>query len=254
MSKHLYLTTSPESLIASMLPPVEFGTYLSRGTKNRNKGEAIYFEIDLFQVEKLIDLDSLNRRCVAKPDGSPKCSVYLSIYRVLEKLPLSAFKNLYLTTENGHTLELKKSPYNSGKEVRGKLHLYQELCPVTPMVASILAPSAFLKRLTDGSSPIVLPKLLFVDLKLGELATNPLRGSAEQLPYPNVGHLRDCLEILREEEGKEMKTVLRFFFGLLLFRTIESGFFIGAKDEMIYYPYPSISELELINYDFFRSI
>ena len=51
------------------------------------------------------------------------------------------------------------------------------------MVASSLAPSAFLKKLTDGSTPIVLPKLFFVELKLGELATDPLSGSAENLPY-----------------------------------------------------------------------
>jgi hypothetical protein len=254
MSKYIYLTTPPEALIASMLPPKDFGTYLSRGTKNRNRGEAIFFEIDLGQIEKLVDMESIKRRCIAKPDGSPKSSVYLSVYRVLEKLPLSAFKDLYLTTENGCTLQLKKSSYDPAREIKGKLHLYQELCPVTPLVASVLPPSAFLKRLTDGSTPIVLPKLFFVDLKLGELATNPLRGSGEHLPYSNIGHLRDCLEILKDEEGKDMKTVLRFFYGSLLFRTIEDGFFIGSEDEMNYYPYPEFLELEMINYDFFRAI
>lgn len=254
MKRYLYLTTPPEALIASMLPPKEFGNYLSRGTKNRNRGEAIFFQIDQYQVGNLIDVRYLERRCVAKPDGNPKSSVYLSIYRVLEKLPLSAFMNLYLTTENGNTLELKKSPYDPGRETKGRIHLYQELCPVTPLIASVLSPSVFLRRLTDGSSPIVVPKLFFVDLKLGELATNPLRGSGENLPYTNIGHLRDCLEILKDEEGKDMKTVLRFFYGSLLFRTIEDGFFVGGGNEMIYYPYPEILEMEMINYEFFRSI
>jgi hypothetical protein len=237
-----------------MLPPAEFGSYLSTGTKKRNKGQAIFFEVDLAKIEKLIDMDSLNKRCVAKADGKPKNSVYLSVYKVLELIPLSALKNLYLTTENGYTLELKKATYDNTREVLGKLHLFQELCPVTPLVASELTPSSFLKRLTDGSIPIVLPKLFFVDLKLGELATNPLSGSVEHLPYSNIGHLRDCLEILKGEYEKHMKTVQRLYSGSLLYRTIESGFYVGSKNEIIYYPYPSLSELENINYEFFRSI
>ena len=254
MNKYIYLTATPEALIASMLPPVDFGVYLSTGTKKRNKGQAIFFEVDLRQIEKLIDMDSLNSRCVTKPDGSLKSSVYLSVYKVLEMIPLSALKSLYLTTDHGNTLELKKVAYDKSKESKNALHLYQELCPVTPLVASELAPSVFLKRLTDGSIPIVLPKLFFVDQKLGELATNPISGSAEQLPYSNVGHLRDCLEILKGEYEKHMKTVQRSSTGSLLYRTIESGFYVGSGDEIIFYPYPKMEELENINYEFFRSI
>ena len=254
MSKYIYLTCTPEALVASMLPPEGFGMYLSTGTKKRNKGQTIFFEVDLRQIERIIDMDSLNKRCVPKEDGSPKSSVYLSVYRVLETIPTSALKSLYLTTDHGCVLELKRASYDKSKEARNALHLYQELCPVTPLVASELAPSAFLKRLTDGSQPIVLPKLFFVELKLGELATNPLGGSAEHLPYQNVGHLRDCLEILKGEYEKHMKTVQRIYSGLLLYRTIETGFYVGAKDDMAFYPYPTKSELENINYEFFRAI
>jgi len=254
MNKFIYLTSMPEALIASMLPPEDFGEYLSTGTKKMNKGQAIFFEIDPGQIEKLIDMDELNQRCVAKPDGTPKSSVYLSIYKVLEMIPLSALKSLYLTTDNGYTLELKKTPYDQSLENKNKLYLFQELCPVSPMVASVLAPSAFLKRLTDGSIPIVLPKLFFVELKLGDLATNPQKGSIDYLPFTNVGHLKDCLEILNVEKEKQMKTVQRFFTGTLLYRTIESGFYIGSKDEIIFYPYPTLTELEDVNYEFFRSI
>lgn len=254
MDKYVYLTCTPEALVASMLPPEGFGLYLSTGTKKRNKAQTIFFEVDLDKISNLIDMESLNRRCVAKEDGSPKSSVYLSVYRVLEMVPLDALKSLYLTTDHGIALELKKAPYDLSGEVKGALHLYQELDPVTPLVASGLPPSAFVKRLTDGSTPITLPKLFFVELKLGELATNPLYGSAEHLPYQNIGHLRDCLEILRGEYDKHMKTVQRIFSGELLYRTIESGFYVGAKDDIVFYPYPSMAELENINYEFFRAI
>jgi len=254
MSKFIYLSVTPEALIASMLPPKDFGEYLSTGTKKMNKGQAIFFEIDLNQIEHLIDMDSLNRRCVPKSDGSPKNSVYLSVYKVLEMIPLSAIKSLYLTSYNGRTLELKRTPYNQAAEAKNRLYLFQELCPVSPMIASDLPPSAFLKRLTDGSIPIVLPKLFFVELKLGDLATDPKKGSIDYLPYTNVGHLRDCLENLTGEYEKRMKTVQRVFSGNLLYRTIDSGFYLGSKDEIIFYPYPTLTELENINYDFFRSI
>ena len=199
-------------------------------------------------------MENLNSRCVAKHDGKPKSSVYLSVYKVLELIPLEALKSLYLTTDNGHTLELKREVYDPAKEIANKLHLYQELCPVTPLVASELAPAGFVKKLTDGSTPIVLPKLFFVDLKLGELATNPLYGSVEHLPYTNVGHLRDCLEILKGEYKKHMKTVQRVYYGTILYRTIESGFYVGSGDDVLYYRYPTMTELENINYEFFRSI
>ena len=254
MSKYIYLTCNPEALVASMLPPEAFGLYLSTGTKKRNKGQAIFFEVDLEKIRSLIDLDSLNKRCVAKEDGSPKSSVYLSVYKVLEMVPLTSLKSLYLTTDHGIVLELKKSDYDKSREPGNELHLYQELCPVAPLVASSLAPSVFLKKLTDGSIPIVLPKLFFVELKLGELAVNPLEGSSENLPYPNIGHLRDCLEIIKGEYEKHMKTVHRIFSGELLYRTVASGFYVGAKDEIIHYRYPKMKDLEKMNYNFFRAI
>jgi hypothetical protein len=51
-----------------------------------------------------------------------------------------------------------------------------------------------------------------------------------------------------------MKTVQRIYSGILLYRTIETGFYVGSKDEVYYYPYPSMKELEDINYEFFREI
>ncbi len=254
MGKYLYLAITPEALIASMLPPVEFGAYVATGTKKCNRGQAIFFEVDIHQVEPQINMDYLNSRCVSKPDGKPKSSVYLSVYRVLESVPLTALKNLYLTTDNGLVLELKKAPYDRSGPVRKDVHLYQELCPVTPQVASSLPPHEFLKTLTDGSLQICLPKLFFVDLKLGDLANNPLSGSAEHLPYGSIPHLRDCLEILKTEERKQMKTVQRIFSGSLLYRTIETGFYVGTGDDILFYPYPTMAKLEEMNYEFFRAI
>jgi hypothetical protein len=51
-----------------------------------------------------------------------------------------------------------------------------------------------------------------------------------------------------------MKTVNRLFSGELLYRTIETGFYVGDKDEIICYSYPKMPEIEKINYNFFRAI
>lgn len=254
MRKYIYLSAIPEALIASMQPPKEFGNYMATGTLKRNVSQAIYFEVDMDQIRDQIDVDYINIRCIRKPDGSPKNSVYLSTYRVLEMIPLKALKELYVTTETGVVLELKRTEYDKSKDEKNALHLYQELCPVSPRVASTFAPSEFLTSLTDGSTHLNIPKLFFADLKLGELALNPISGSAEQLPYRNVGHLRDCLDILKREEKKHMKTVSRVFSGTLLFRTINKGFYVGDKDNILFYPFPSMKELEDENYDFFRAV
>lgn len=253
MSQFIYLSITPEALIGSMLPPEEFGAYLATGTKKRNRGQAIFFEIDLEKIRNLIDMDYLLKRCVRKSDGTPKHTVYLSIYKVLESIPLAAFKSLYLTTDHGIVLELKASAYDQGREDKNIAHLYQELCPVTPQVVSSYSPAHFLEVLTNGSMPISLPKLLFVELKLGGLASNPLSGSAEHLPYTNLAHLRDCLITLKDDE-KNMKTVIRFYNGELLYRSIESGFYLGEKKNLVYYRYPSMTELESLNYEFFRTL
>jgi len=253
MSKYLYLSVTPEALIASMLPPAEFGEYMATGTKKSNKGQMIFFEVDLGMVQDLVNMDYIEKSCVRHPDGSPKHSVYLSVYRVLENIPLKALKNLYLTTDHGIVLELSPSKYDESCEQNSSFHLYQELCPVAPQVVSEFCPASFLKVLTDGSRQFKLPKLFFVELKLGELASNPSTGSAEHLPYTHVRHMRDCLLSLKGYE-KKMKTVVRSYNGSLLYRTIASGFYVGSGNDMIYYRYPTMQELEEINYDFLSTL
>jgi len=254
MSTHIYLSVTPEALIGSMLPPVEFGAYLATGTKKRNKGQAIFFEIDPELVRDSIDMNYLRSRCISKPDGSPKSSVYLSVYRVLESVPISSFKSLYLTTENGIALEIKKEEYDKSVNPVGTFQLYQELCPVTPQIVTTLKPADFIKKMTDGSLHIMLPKLLMVDMDLGGLAEGDLKAYVDYLPMRQVEHLKDCIEILKNEEKKQMKTVQRFFTGSLLYRKIKSGFYLGSKEVTLFYPFPKLPELEQMNYEFFRAI
>lgn len=251
MKKYLYLSLTPEALIASMLPPLEFGNYMAIGSRKRTRGQAIFFELDLEKVNDHFPLDLIDKRCVPDENGKPKRSVYLSIYRVLEHIPFEAFKDLFLVTDDGRVLKLSQG--NFDEKENHHLHLYQQLCPVTPMIASISGPNEFLNLLTDENKPVSVPKLVFVELDLGELADDPKNGKVENLPYPNIEHLRDCLVGLTNKPDKPSKTVIRIFKGELFYRTCKNGFFVGGENKMLYYPFPSLKDLNDEHYVWWRS-
>jgi hypothetical protein len=251
MEIYLYLSATPEALIASMLPPDEFGNYLAVGTEKRTRGQAIFFEVDIEKTINILPMEYIKRRCVPQ-NGRPKKSVYVSIYRVLENMPLDVLKSLYLVTDDGRVIELKQGEYKPEENDLG-LHLYQELLPVTPRVASSLNPREFIQYMTGQVEQIRLPKLFFVELNIDELSTDPVKGSVKNLPYPNIDHLRDCLISLKLEPQKLKKTVIRFFQGDLLYRTCKNGFFIGDKSNFLYYPFPVMEELQDKYYTWWRS-
>ena len=251
MKTYLYFSATPEALIASNLEPEKFGRYLAVGTQKRSRGQAVFFELDMDLMGDVISKKYIEENCIPRTDGSPKRSLYLSIYRVIEHVPLEALKSLYLTTDDGRVLILDQSEFINPKGE--SLHLYQELCPVTPRIASTLNPVDFVGHVCDKNNSISVPKLLCVQLDLGELAYDPVAGSVEDLPYSNIYHLRDCLIGLLQNKSKRTKTVVRFFNGDVQYRTCKNGFFIGDGEKCIFYPFPSKEELEEKHHSWWRS-
>lgn len=251
MKTYLYLSLVPESLIASMLPPEDFGKYYAVGNKKRTRGQAIFFEVDPARLDrKAFPLDDIEKQCRPHEDGRPKNSLYLSIYRVLEHVPIGALKKLYLVTEDGRVLGLDAQPYVASETP--ELRLYQELCPVTPRVVSKLDPAAFTKFITDRNQPISVPRIVFVELILRDLRRDPDTPNVDELPYLNIEHLRDCLRELRNEFSKPTKTVIRQGHDLL-YRTIRGGFYVGDQTDLKYYAMPSREELDSTHYVWWRS-
>ena len=239
MKKYYYLVVTPDSLIVSHLDPVDFGNYLAVGAKKQIRGQAIFFEIDPDKTK--VHQDYINMKLKPYDDGQPKRSVYISIYRALESVPMDAFRDLYLVTDDGHVLALEKKDYVSNKPAN--IHLYQQLMPITTRVASKLSPPDFIRFLTDTMQPVSAPKICFVDLKLNDLVDNPY-APLSNLPYPNPDFLRDCIIKLKDSPGRQTKTVLRFLRDDISYRTIETGFFIGDKHHYLFYPFPKIEDLE----------
>ena len=251
MDYYFYVTSIPEALVVSMLPPKEFGCYLALGSKKRARGRAVFFEVDPELKSDYFDLSQVKRKCVPHPDGEPKHSVYISVYRVFENVPLDAFGNLYLTTRDGKVLSLSQSSYESQR--KAELYLYKEMGPIYPTIASKLAPLEFARFITDQSRLISVPKIFFADLELGHLAQDVGSLESVALPYNDILHIHDCLVELQTAKEKQTKTVNRADAFDFFYRTIKEGFFLGEGDRLLYYRFPSKAELDYEQHDWWRS-
>lgn len=248
---HLYLSLIPEALIASMLSPEEFGSYYAVGSHSKQRGEAMFIELDPNFRSNFFRIEDGLERCIPHPDGTPKKSVYISTYRILEHVPTDVFRKLYLVTAYGSVLGLDTD--SNIPETTESLHLYQEIAPVQPLVVSTKDPRSFYEMIThDPSSLIHLPAIAFVELQLGELATDPEFGAVRDLPYSNINHLRECLISLNDKEVQN-KMVSRAGSVIFPYRTIKNGIFVGNTENLVYYPFPSREELRSTHYRWWQS-
>lgn len=248
---HLYLSLIPEALIASMLTPEEFGVYYAVGTAKKARGQAVFFEVDPGFRHDYFRIEEGFQRCVPHEDGRPKASIYISVYRVLEHVPLPALDRLYLVTCDGRVLGLDTS--DQLPEPTHALHLYQEIAPVNPLVVSSLGPQAFYELIIKNPNILLrLPAVCFAELRLGELAVDPQHGRVGDLPYSRIDHLRQCLSALATKTV-DAKMVNRTEPATFSYRTLKSGIFVGNEAEFRFYPFPSAETLRANHYRWWRS-
>ncbi len=251
MQVHLYLMCyRTEALVASHLSAEEFGAYMAVGTQKRTSGNVAFFEIDPTLKSEALNLPEALTRCTPHADGSPRRSKYLSIYRVMENIPLTAYGRLYLTTRDGRVLALEGQEYFDGSHSSTPTNMYVELCPVMPRVVSSLSPSAFCKFITDPKHAIYIPKLFFADTLIDREADGRL---AKYLPYRDPEHIQDCLASIGKDSDKLTKTVDRNPPLVAFYRTIRRGFFLGDQTGVRFYPYPSQEELDEKHHPWWRS-
>lgn len=257
MSVYLYFSLIPEALIASNLPPEQFGQYYATGSGYKSKGQCIFFAVDPGFRHDYFEIDTAIKRCVPAADGTPKHSVYVSVYRVLEHIPVSALGRLYLTTSYGHTLGIERGALP--EEKGACLHLYQDLSPVNSLVVSNLEPAAFYDSVTNHPSKFIrFPGLIFVELELDELARDPENGKANELPYPFIHHLREALMVLQPRHDdrpstKDSKMVHRVHSLEFPYRMIKKGFYVGNGADFAFYPMLDHGELRDKHNQWWRS-
>ena len=99
------------ALVASNLPPEEFGRHYTVGSSRYYHGQVIFAQIqddyrhDYFQIDELLE------EVVPNQAGRPKRTKFISCYRVLEHIDLSSFLDLYITSVSGKVLRLQQAPY-----------------------------------------------------------------------------------------------------------------------------------------------
>ena len=242
MKIHYYmLCFRYEALVASHLEPIDFGRYMALGTQKHTRGNVLFFEIDPELKSDYFKLDDIQKRCAPHEDGSPKRSKYISVYRVLEHIPLNAFDKLYLVTADGRVMYLSESQHPE-EEKQHDAHLFQELCPLSPMVASALQPSQFCKFITDPHNPIHIPRIFFADLLADRDESGHLAG---YLLYSDPMHIVDCLKDVEKGLTKTTKTVSRNPVLHGFFRTINRGFYLGDLTGVKFYRFPERRTLEV---------
>jgi len=252
MAHHLYLSLEPEALIASMLEPGDFASYYAVGTQSKTQGQAVFIEIDPSFRHPELPVEAGLERCKPHADGGPKRSVYITVYRALERIPLSAMGKLHLVTRDGRSLALEASRATALDDEG--LHFYHELAPTRPAVVSTLGPARFFSLLMGREGGFQgLPAAAFVELRLGELASDPEHGAMGDLPYENIEHLRSCLSQLRSKDVKS-KIFDRSNPGVFLYRTVKNGVFIGnSREGLAVYTMLSSKEIKENHYDWWRS-
>lgn len=251
MGPNYYLTIFPtEALVASQHDPEFFGTYMATGGRDGSSEIVMFLAVD--PSFPGFDWEYARTACVPHPDGRPKNSVYLSIYRALERVPFAALGDLHLTTRDGRTLTIPKGSYDE-TVATGTYHVYQELCPVHPLVVSKLAPREFGRYITGNQTKLQLPKIAFAELKVVDLDNLEDSGNIGGLYDRNINHLRRCVESVTSGSPKSTKTLERSHVESFTFNVIKSGIYLCDGTDTIAYVMPSLDELRTHHYDWARS-
>jgi hypothetical protein len=252
MSLRYYLSIFPtEALIASQLEPQQFGAYMATGSKKGSAEQIIFIEVE-GNFGKDFDWGYAEKKCVSHPNGNPKHSVYLSVYRTLEQVPVDKLGKMYLTTKDGRVLSLSKEEYKESINGRN-YYIYQELCPVNPVIASIQDPEDFARDITDSKRKIYVPKIVFTDMKVPDF-DNPEKSGNLGSMYDNKGaHVLNCIASVTGDKGKKNKTIDRSHVESFSFQVIGNAVYISDGKGLLEYKMPSIDDLKKNNYDWGRS-
>lgn len=250
---HYYLLIFPmEGMVASMVNPFDFGVYMATGAKRGTAERLIFIEIT-GDISQHFDVDYAVKKCVVRPDGQMKNSVYLSIYRTLEHVPLSVMGKMYLITRDGRALALDPHPLPKEKSKK-PFFIYQELSPMRPVVVSSLEPGEFSRYMTDPQrTHAYVPRIAFADLKVIDLDHLDNAGNIGDLYFQNIAHLRRCIQSVTTNPNKFTKTLDRSRLESFTYQLIDSGFYVGNSKDALFYPMKSEEELRREHYYWAKS-
>lgn len=253
METHYYLSIFPlEALIASQLSPEQFGQYMATGRKNGSYEKLMFIEVE-GGFGDFFDWKHAEQNTIRHDDGEPKHSLWMSVYRTLENVPLSAMKNLYLVTNDGRSLSIAPSEYKK-PDVDRRYYVYQELCPIRPLVVSAYDPQTFSTHMTHNDVKVSVPKIAFTDLKVINFDNLEDTGNVGSVYDTNLEHLKACIvSVTAEDAVKRVKNVERSRTESFGYQTINGGVYVGEGESVIQYAMPSLDEIRMNHFDWGRS-
>jgi hypothetical protein len=187
-----------------------------------------------------------------------KKTKFISSYGVLEHVDLKALKNLYLVTANGKTLEIASKPYTAINEP-GLVRIYQEVTPLTNLVASTLDQRSFGKYITSETRSKGAPKICFTQYEFNVAEFLEKNKNREMMyspiPETNPARLYEYLVELKTNPAKKTKTIsLNTTLLEASYALIRHGFWFAVGTDLLFYPMPSSEELENKHYDWWRFV
>jgi hypothetical protein len=258
--KHLYLILYPnEALVASQLSPEEFAKHYSIGTPRHFTGKVIFAEVDSgFRSDYLRIEEYLGYTESGQP-GVPKRTKFVKSYRVLEHIDFAALRKLYLVTTDGASLGLDRSEEPADGGTKGRVRVYQEICPLQLLVASNLDPRAFGKYITAETWSKGAPKIFFTqyDIDVEEVVSRKEVQAFNMGPLPNVNptNLPNALKELQADPNKRTKTVsLNPNLDVMSYKAIQPGFWFAAGASIVFYRMPTMDELHYQHYSWWRHL
>ncbi len=254
----LFVILHPTSaLIGSQLTAEQLARHYTVGPTRHYRGKVIFAEVDAAFRNPYFRIDEAMSELKPHEDGRPKATKFISTYRILEHIDLSALKELHLVSGEGYCLDLQPAPY-SGEPAAGE-KIYAEISPMHMLVLSRLDLTEFGTFITDPANSIGAPRFFFTQLDLGteeflaEYERNPFM--APPIPNLHPAILRDAIHELRTSAHKSNKGLsLRSNLDNISYRMIRTGFMFASQREWKFYPMPPIGEIEKRNLKFYRSM
>jgi hypothetical protein len=256
--KHLYLILYPnEALVASQLSPEAFGKHYSVGSARHFHGKVIFAEVDVSYRNEYLRIEEYLAQ--TEKAGGLKRTKFVKSYRVLEHVDLSALRKLYLVTTDGAVLGLDQGEEPADSKVKGRLRVYQEICPIRLIVASALEPHDFGSYITKESWSKGAPKIFFTqyDLNVEEIVSRKEVQAFGMGPLPNVNpaNLPAALKELHADPDKKTKTVsLNPNIDVMSYKVIQPGFWFSDGISVVFYRMPSMDELHYKHYSWWRHL
>jgi len=254
----LYVILHPTTaLIGSQYTPEQLARHYTVGPTRHYRGKVLFAEVDVSFRNPYFRVDAAIAGLTPHDDGRPKATKFISCYRVLEHLDLSALGNMYLSSEEGHCLEIEAHPYpgHAGEAE----NIYAEISPLRMLVLSKLDFVEFGRFITDPGNSIGAPKFLYtqIDLNVAEFMKEYEQNPFMQPPIVNLhpSILRDAVHELRTVGYKSNKGLsLRSNLDNISYKRISQGFMFSSQNEQKFYPMPPLAEIEKRNLKFWRSL